>query len=260
MGCWLQHHSFADAADMMLSDYFDYGKNLPDWLKSAVGGLQSILPVQSDAPEWMETLFEYLIRRSPGMWLGTELTKSGAIDGPLSFFNFVRDEQGVFHVTPHCWQQYGGYCDFYDYAFDVGTSMRKQKYTFTSGGEDYAIWMWKGDYLNLGAGAETAIYTGGEPLWEIDTSLALPMTLTLTGQNGNDIFDYHPDEPQWWITGFNPAYQRADASTLNVTGTIDFSAQENLYQDFKKSINDQDPKVKAIFDFDDDKLRVTYHW
>ncbi len=27
-------------------------------------------------------------------------------------------------------------------------------------GEEYRIWMWKGDYYGLGAGAETGIYRG----------------------------------------------------------------------------------------------------
>ena len=86
------------------------------------------------------------------------------------------------------------------------------------------------------------------------------MTLTLTDQNGNQIFDYHPDEPQWWITGFNPEYQRADASTLNVTGTIDFSRQKKLYYDFKDEINRQGINTIAIFDFDDKNYKVTYNW
>lgn len=36
------------------------------------------------------------------------------------------------------------------------------------------MWMWKGDYLNLGAEAETGIYKGGEPFWDTAIYDALP--------------------------------------------------------------------------------------
>ena len=41
--------------------------------------------------------------------------------------------------------------------FDHATSIDKAKFDFTMNGTEYIIWAWKGDYLNLGAGAEIGI-------------------------------------------------------------------------------------------------------
>ncbi|MCI8509517.1 MAG: DUF4474 domain-containing protein, partial [Lachnospiraceae bacterium] len=85
----------------------------------------------------------------------TYATQQGYADGFLESVDFRRDKAGVFHTSPDCWQQHMGYCDLYDWVFDVATDMKKNKYPITVDGEEYCIWMWKGDYLNLGAGAET---------------------------------------------------------------------------------------------------------
>ena len=77
---------------------------------------------------------------------------------------FVRDEKGIYHARQDCLQQYAGYNDFYDFMFNLGTQMEKQKFPFRYDGQDYILWAWKGDYLNLGAGAEMGIYYGGEPI------------------------------------------------------------------------------------------------
>lgn len=45
----------------------------------------------------------------------------------LRFFGFEKDSAGVYHVNQQSWQKYGGYSDLYDFAFDVGTSMKKRK-------------------------------------------------------------------------------------------------------------------------------------
>jgi RHS repeat-associated protein len=87
------------------------------------------------------------------------ITKNGLLPRP---FGFVRTEdlngKNVYHATMDCYQQYGGFNDFYDTVFDHATSMNKAKFRFTSGGQEYVLWAWKGDYLNLGAGAEMGIY------------------------------------------------------------------------------------------------------
>ena len=92
--------------------------------------------------------------------------------------------------------------------------------------------MWNGDYLNLEAGAGTAIYIGGGSLWTVDTSLAMPMEFTVTW-NGMDIIKYNPSEPQWWITGFNPKLPLVSAKQLTVQGSIDFSKHPELYKKLK---------------------------
>ena len=59
--------------------------------------------------------------------------------------------------------------------------MAKNRYTFNVGEKTYAIWMWKGDYINLGAGAEAGIYEyAGLGHWFTATDMAMPMELSLT--------------------------------------------------------------------------------
>lgn len=130
------------------------------------------------------------------------------------FLNMSQDEQGIYHADFDCWQQYFGYCDFYDKVFKTFTCMERKKfpYSYDANGdgetEDFILWAWKGDYLNLGAGAELGVYKKwayDSDLWIVDKSQAMKMTLKLT-KNNITIFDYRPTEKQWWITGFNYKY------------------------------------------------------
>lgn len=41
-----------------------------------------------------------------------------------------KDGSGVYHARQDCWQQYGGYNDLYDFAFNLGTSMEAVKFSF----------------------------------------------------------------------------------------------------------------------------------
>lgn len=87
------------------------------------------------------------------------------------------------------------------HCFYYATDMESDNFKFTYGNRDYIFWAWKGDYLNLGAGAELGIYSnqsgvGGHgsitcPFsdhWLVDTNLAMKMTLTLNDTNGNQLF------------------------------------------------------------------------
>ena len=119
------------------------------------------------------------------------------------FLNMSQDENGIYHASFNCWQQYAGYMYLYDVAFDIGTDMAAEEFFFTYAGQGYTIWMWKGDYINLGAGAELGIYRGSSGIRTVDKGLAMQMGMTLH-YRGRLIIDYYPEEEQWWITGFNP--------------------------------------------------------
>ena len=116
-------------------------------------------------------------------------------------------------------------------------------YEFSHGGENYRLWAWKGDYLNLGAGAELGIYrqmsTFGmdTPHWLVDTSLALPMSMTVKDNNNNLIASYNPPEPQWWITSFNRDYQNKLAENLRVSFTVNFSGNKGMFNSFYNAWN-----------------------
>ena len=154
---------------------------------------------------------------------------------------FIRDDDGIYHTRQDALQRFGGYNSLYDVVFDYATSMEAQQFVFTYNGQDYSLWAWKGDYLNLGAGAELGIYSrltinGLEtPHWLVDLDLARPMSMELRNTKGELIASYSPDEPQWWITSFNPYYQKVQACNLNVTYTVDFSGSKGMYHAFTNS-------------------------
>ena len=149
------------------------------------------------------------------------------------FLMMEKDGSGVYHARQDCWQQYGGYNDLYDFAFNLGTSMEAVKFSFSCNGSGYTIWAWKGDYVNLGAGAELGIYRGSSGHRTVDTSLAMWMGM-IVSYNGEWIIDYFPSEDQWWITGFNPKYQNVSASNLRVTIGVGFNST-GMYQAFKNT-------------------------
>ena len=150
-----------------------------------------------------------------------EITQKGEFPGLFYIAGFVRDEKGIYHARQDCLQQYAGYNDFYDFMFNLGTQMEKQKFPFRYDGQDYILWAWKGDYLNLGAGAEMGIYYGGEPHWLVDTNLTLNMALFVE-YNHRMIISFTPKEKYWWITGFNPYYQSPNIKMLKVTVRVRF--------------------------------------
>ena len=150
-----------------------------------------------------------------------EITQKGKFPELFYIAGFVRDEKGIYHARQDCLQQYAGYNDFCDFMFNLGTQMEKQKFPFRYDGQDYILWAWKGDYLNLGAGAEMGIYYVGEPHWLVDTNLPLNMALFVE-YNHRMIISFTPKEKYWWITGFNPYYQSPNIKMLKVTVRVRF--------------------------------------
>lgn len=152
-----------------------------------------------------------------------------------AMLDMYESDPGVYHASTDCWQQYFGYNSIYDFVFDAGTSMCASSFEFTSetGDITYIIWVWKGDYINLGAGAEMGIYYGGGPHWLVDTSLSMNMTMSLS-YNGAEIINH--SQNTWWITGFNSNYLNVQASALAVTYTIYFN-DPRLYNQFSQTWN-----------------------
>ncbi len=175
----------------------------------------------------------------------------------LAAVDFNRTSDGVYHSNPNCWQAPFGYNDLYDYIFDGATSMDKKKYSFaTDDGTNYTIWMWKGDYLNLGAGCETGIYYGDDYHVNSATDTNLYMSIALYDKRtGEQIFTYNPSDAQWWITGFNPEYQDYYQGDLVVQGSIDFSQEPEMWEAFVDKYGD-----KKNWCFDEENYTVYYQW
>ncbi|GFI55206.1 hypothetical protein IMSAG013_00248 [Clostridiales bacterium] len=142
----------------------------------------------------------------------------------------------TYHAKVDCWQAHFGYNDLYDFAFSLGTTMDKAKFDFKSGKKEYILWAWKGDYINLGAGAEMGIYERATflgiklPHWKVNKDLAMKMTLKLY-YCGKKVVDYAPREKQWWITGFNPNYTVYSIAFLTAIYTVTFNTKK-MYDDF----------------------------
>ena len=179
------------------------------------------------------------------------------------FIGATPDENGIYHIDQDYWQSisFVGYNDIYDEVFQTcigmtGQTVDKKKFPFTNkDGTDYVIWMWKGDYVNLGTGAEVGIYEESSILghWLTGKENSMPMSLKLEEiDSGNVLFDYHPTEEQWWINGFDPSNQNAYAENLQLTVTIDFSNNPELYGGFKDAYTDSE----WVFG----NMRATYTW
>lgn len=130
--------------------------------------------------------------------------------------------------------------------------------------EQFILWAWKGDYINLGAGAELGIYHGGGPKWKTGDEYAMPMTLTLN-YNGDPIISYDPvvddrkgkKTDKWWITGFDPSYPDVLAKELEAIYTINFSGREGMYNAFMESDDYLRNRSKWTIS-EDNKYRLTF--
>ena len=162
-----------------------------------------------------------------------------------------RDSSGIYHAKFDCWQQYFGYNDFYDFIFDIGTSMKSEKFQFVSNKRSYIFWAWKGNYINLGAGAELGIYCGGSSHWFVDKKLAQHMSMVVK-HRGSKIISY--TSKTWWITGFNPnpKYFDVKESDLKVDFSVKFTT-DPLYDGFKSRWENKwkcnDKSRKASYSF-----------
>ena len=147
------------------------------------------------------------------------------------FLDMKKDSYGVYHADFNCWQQYFGYNNLYDVAFNMCTSMKKDKFAFSYNGKGYTIWVWKGNYINLGSGAELAIYSGNKGHRTVDKKLAMNMSLKLS-YKGKTIINY--SARHWWITGFNSKYLNKSASSLTATFVLQFN-NSGMFAAFKRT-------------------------
>lgn len=143
--------------------------------------------------------------------------------------------------------------------------------------KDHVLWLWRGDYLNLGTGAEIGIYN--DPvigLWSVP-EYRFKMNVNMYNYYGkNDItnvFCWHPYEGQWWATGWNPEMRLTDNTGFvdpNVHNTImigcvDFYdltsgvIQEDMYDAIKETVKQKKKYSKfCIPDSEEKKLWIVW--
>ncbi len=170
-----------------------------------------------------------------------------------AFLNFSYDNLKIaYHSMPTTWQKQYGYNRLYDDVFKVGSNMNKSMNQFFYNGKEYVLWLWKGDYWNLGTGAEIGLYVASEesPTHYDAVKFTLPMELSLYqyanfGQLNNR-FNWRPSTNQWWITGFDWQSINPNPKRLVSIGRIDFSQKremgQTIYQETKNIFSD------SIFD------------
>lgn len=172
------------------------------------------------------------------------------------------------------WQKQFGYNKLFDEVFKIATfgNMRnKQIYFKDNKNQEHVIWLWCGDYMTLGSGAEIGIYkkNNSEALdnyniehWDA-VNFELPMTLHLydyyTSNKIDNILNWKPNYNQWWITGFNPNFNKPNANIEVVIGSIDFSTKKQMYQSIKE-LNQNDINLKDYLIFDDDNYTLWINW
>ena len=192
---------------------------------------------------------------------GNHASKSLGIDtaaaGALAL-NMEQDGQGIYYARSNCWQRYVGYNDVYDFFFDIGTEMDKRKFPFSieidGQSSSYVLWLWQGDYINLGGGAEMGIYRG-KPNWHctVDTNMTFPMTISVYYE-GEHVFTR--SDNTWWITGFMPSKPMRNPADITAIYTIDFSSDINMYEGFKDAWG---PESKGeTWTFDDSTHTATF--
>ena len=194
-------------------------------------------------------------------------------------------------LIPFCnklntWQMLGGYNKFYDDVFSWGTNgnMDYDRIFFSDNGLDYVIWYWRGDYLNLGAGAEIGLYYknpsnpiqstisadaeevfDGEEHW-FSSKINVPMTLSLYWEpilgvpDLIPLFNWAPENPQWWITGFDPNWRddvdrlygidyQLKTEDLLMIGSVDLSQfSGDAIDEIKEYLSDEIKQNRVIID------------
>jgi RHS repeat-associated protein len=166
------------------------------------------------------------------------------------FLMMKKDHLGIYHADINCWQRVFGYNILYDFAFDVFTSMKSAKFKFRYGGINYILWAWKGDYINLGAGAELGIYYGGGSHWMVSKKLAMSMSLKLYYKM-DPIIKY--SATTWWLTGFNPRYQNVKHQQLTAYFRVTFNST-GIFKAFKGAWNFKG----SGWIFDDSTISASY--
>jgi len=230
-------------SDIAAYDLYSYCGNAPvkrrdkggfSWIEAAWEGIKKVFRASLN----LGNLFL--------VGLGVDTAGIGA-----TLLNMFEEPTDVYHANFDCWQQVFGYNDIYDFMFDIGTSMDNEKFEFEKRGKKYVLWAWKGNYINLGAGAELGIYYGGPLQWFVDKSLAMDMTMKLR-YRGRQIIDY--SARTWWITGFHSKYLCTLESDLTVSFIVTFNNWA-MFKAFKEGPRGKEwyypcsKKYKAIYSF-----------
>ena len=196
------------------------------------------------------------------------------------FLGFESDGNGNYVTNPSkfMWQSMVGYNWFYDFFFSLGGPIKKVVFPFEASmtgllpNASYALWCWKADYWNLGAGAEIGIYwqpiksLAERGFYRIDQwNLLVDVNMQVTYDHSKDELSPRNDvevltgagEPDsslkqtsWWITTFSPRIQFVDLEALNVCQAVNFAESgihNNLYESFLNTYSGDNKPVELFW-------------
>ena len=168
--------------------------------------------------------------------------------------NFVYDDkESAYHSLPVTWQKTYGYNKLFDKVFRVGSNMSVEDIPYSFNNKEYVLWMWKGDYWNLGTGSEIGLYQqSAESRTHYDAvdflcSMQLSTYKYSDGQVYGSYYNWNPvHNKQWWITAFDWRHPKPDPKKLVTLGKVDFGDKTGMAQTIKNKIKDKS-KDKKIF-------------
>lgn len=268
-GMWKAHIEEQQDASCVAGAYRDnahgFDFDLPAWADKMIINAALYLQTIVTSEEWQESDVEKYIHRVCTVIKFFCRTEAHSVVGAY-LLNFVYDNLDIaYHSQPDTWQKDFGYNDFYDSVFRVGSEMSYTPVEFIADGTEYVIWMWKGDYWNLKTGAEIGLYvydytSSGEDQYDA-VDFELPMTLSLYNYHGSgnieNVFNWAPEDEQWWITGFNTDFEKPVPEDMVSVASIDFSGKEFLYSSLKESISE---RYERYFIFDDENHTAWILW
>lgn len=196
-------------------------------ISSTVNGTPSQYATGSDAyrsinfpvPESIPAALKYTLKG-----IGALAANVGGI-----VLDFKLDSEGqAFHSNVQNWQKIGGYNILYDEIFRIGTydvinntkTISKEMFKFSVGSEKYVVWVWRGNYLNLGAGAEIGLYTNPH-----DRGIYVP-----NFDSFGDFFT-NPKFISLWEQWDVPGIESFNPFDLNKTPSLTLPMTLSLYQD-----------------------------
>ncbi|WP_049962871.1 dockerin type I repeat-containing protein [Ruminococcus sp. HUN007] len=247
-------------------------------------------PVGANAPAGIWD--EHVRQIKEGTRMTHTLTGHDLYDGFNTAFgsfglDFLMDEKEIaIHSKEKQWQKYAGFNDGYDVVFRTFTNDNmdrlkipyKAKYSGDGEEKEHILWLWRGDYLNIGTGGEIGIYNEPTEVALITRGIQwfvpkyrFDMTLEIYNYHGEkdiqNVVCWHPYEKQWWITGFNPEMRETAKTGFGdpnvhdtiLVGSIDFAEEIDMYNSIKEStFPDSDWYDFVTFDDESNKLWIVW--
>lgn len=171
----------------------------------------------------------------------------GIVDSYTELLFAWDSAKGIWYSPVDVLQRDFGYNDVYNFFFKL-TDYLFFKSEFTYDGTGWMVEGWKGDYLNMGMGAEIGSYydlpivtdnfaayflavgicalAQAEKYWSVTNADMPYLEYTLYDESdaskSKAIFKVGPQK-HWWLNGFRPGIAKTEAKNLTVKGYICFS-------------------------------------